>query len=237
MAVGGSAAATGAGLVGSSLLPLAALGAAAVGQSMLTGAVMAKTWNSWWPGRVRELVDSEGISRQEAMKRASAEWKSKGKSGGRMAKTTTVRGAPKLTAEIPMMVEAQPDLAAAWDVAQGVLDALRDNAAPRDDFRAFQRQAAAAFQRAKGDTSEADTAEYQMGQAIGRTLLLVAAQEGLTAADWQALTPPQLQADAGGVAGTAGSIIESLVGGATGLDIDVDGDGDSGLGDGILSLF
>ena len=202
-------------------------------------------WGEFWPDVVNDLVETEGISRQEAMSRASKLCKlEKQKKGDEKVTATKIKGAPSLKAEIEMVVQAIPDDAASWDIALGILDYLRDNAASKSDADVFRRQAAAARARAKGPTSEADSVEYRMGQAIGKTLLLVMADEGMTAADFVALTPPQLQANAGGIAGTVGAAGETLAG-LLGITTDLDGDGDqagisdaaNAVGGGLVSLF
>lgn len=140
-----------------------------------------------------------------------------------MSRETKLKGGGGLNSlrlEMPFVVEAQPDLAAAWDVAEGLLDFLQANATGSTDREAFARKAAAAFRRAKGDESQADGHEYRMGEAIGEVLLLVMAHRGLTADDWIAAAPPQLGSASGIVSGAAETVT-----GLLGINADVNNDG------------
>ena len=161
-----------------------------------------------------------------------------------MRETKLKGGFQTLRLELPLVVEAQPDLAALWDVAEGLIDFPQLNARGPSDREAFVRRAAAAYARAKGETSEADGHEYRMGEALGEVLLLVMAHRGLTADDWASYAPPQLGQQSGIVSGAA-----ETVGGILGLGVDVNDDGTQtsagdvvggvveGVAGGVLELF
>lgn len=115
----------------------------------------------------------------------------------RRVKESKLKGLDRLQSlrlEVPYLVEAEPDVAAAWDVAEGIVDYLLENARGIDDAAAFQRRAAAAYLRAKGGTSTGDQTEYELGKSLGETLLLVMAHRGMGQAHWQAMAPHQLGA-------------------------------------------
>ena len=246
----------------STALPLlAGLGAVA-----LQGGVMAVTkglagWRAYSEQRIPQL-QQQGLSYREAQRKAGEEFRQQSeekqtkpkRTRPTEMKETKVRGAPKMTASIPLVVDARPDEAAAWDIAQGIVDFLLENSAPEDDFTAFLRQAEATYQRAKGETPEADQAEYTMGKTIGSVVLQVIARNGLT---WDQLRPPQiagrvvtgpggvrrdLPEDTGGFSGFVSDVIESGIRQVPviGREVDIDGDGDVGgspNSPGTLELF
>ena len=197
------------------------------------------------------LLTEQGLSGAEAMKQISVEWAerkaataSSATPGGEMPNPTTkLKGGAAVQAmrlEVPFLVEAHPDLAAAWDVAEGLVDWLQDNAAGPSNREVFARRAAAAFARAKGETSQADAHEYRLGQALGEVLALVMSHRGLTANDWVAFTPPQL----GTASGAISTTIETVTG-LLGIATDINNDGSQAaagevVGDGleaVLGLF
>lgn len=176
--------------------------------------------------RMKELT-SQGMSGSDAMKQVAAEWNARKAAnngntteGGKMRETKMKGGLQTLRLELPLVVEANPDLAALWDVAEGVIDFLQLNARGDNDRQAFVRRAAAAFARAKGEASTADGHEYRMGEALGEVLLLVMAHRGLTADDWVSVTPPQLGQPSGVISGATESVSSLL-----GIQADVNDDG------------
>lgn len=194
---------------------------------------MAESWNEFWVRRAGELRGG-GMSQKDAMKQAGREWKKKkgrstrsggGNVGQRETKLKGAAGLGSIKAEIPFVVAATPDIAASWDIAEGILDYLRQNADP-SATDAFRAEAAAAFARAKGDSSQADSTEYQMGQAIAKTLVLVMAHRGLSKGDFQAMAPPQLPGVTGAVGAGLGGL-EAILG-TIGLNADLDQSGQQG---------
>lgn len=112
-----------------------------------------------------------------------------------MKRETTVKGgcAQRLSASIPLVVEAEPDIAAAWTIAEGIVDALSArNGLSQQEARA---KAAAMYARAHGIQSEADTVEHQFGEALAEALVYVLVHRGLS---WEELAPPELSGDAEG---------------------------------------
>lgn len=149
--------------------------------------------------RLGELTN-QGMQPKDAMKLIGEEWQAKKKQqknqGGPVSesklKGASAQSFKGLRLEVPYLVEAQPDLAAAWDVAEGLLDFLMENASGMTGAEAFRRRAAAAYARAKGATSEGDQNEYDLGRSLGEALLLVMAHRGLTQLQWVQMLPPQL---------------------------------------------
>lgn len=133
--------------------------------------------------------------------------------GAKMARTTTKTGSTpqSLRVSIPMVVDSDPDIAAAWDIAEGILDGL---AALSGGGSNIQREAAAAFARAKGDSSTADTTEHAFGKALAEALRLVAVHRGMSSAEWAALAPTSLGAGSS-VPGLPGVVLQ----GAGSLDL------------------
>lgn len=176
-----------------------------------------KSYREFMAERQPELR-AQGLSQGEAMRQIGEEWKAykanQGTSPDQAEPPKRKRGRPRkkqeekvkeskltgmarlqsLRLEVPYLVEARPDVAAAWDVAEGILDYLFENAAGIDESEAFERRALATYARAKGGTSQADMTEYELGQSLGETLLLVMAQRRVSAADWIGMVPPQLAA-------------------------------------------
>lgn len=158
-------------------------------------------YKEFMKARMKELVD-EGLTPSEAMKAVGQEWQARKESASTAASSSTpvkeskLKGAPgtfnHLRLEVPYLVEAQPDLSAAWDVAEGVLDFLMENAAGVSASEAFRRRAAAAYVRAKGGTSQGDQHEYELGRNLGEALLLVMAHRGVNQDQWIEMLPPQL---------------------------------------------
>lgn len=148
-----------------------------------------------------------------------------------MSRETEVRGGlHDLEARIPLVIESSPDIAAAWDIAEGVVDHLLDHAAKRDDHESAARRAAAAFQRAKGESHEADTAEHKLGQAVGAAMVLVLVHRGMKVGDWASMVPPELAGGGGGILASAGETVMGLLG----MEADFDESGDqSSIGGGI----
>ena len=212
-----------------------------LGLGLLVGGGMtaATTWSQFAKRRIGELQADHGMSYREAQKQAGREFKQGGKVASNR-KTTKLTGQRSLSAEIPYIVEASPDIAAAWDIAEGIVDGLIDNAAPRDDAAAFSRRADAAYARAKGPSVESDTVEYQMGTALAEAVLMVLSRRGVTADGWARMTPPQLPRNSRGVGAVGEGVLDIL-----GIGTDLDGDGDtSTVGDAVgtaaetvLSLF
>lgn len=166
-----------------------------------------------------------GLSPPEAMKQIGEEWRArKGRSpgGGRVSsrETKVSGGLRSLKAEVPLVVEASPDLSAAWDIAVGILDFLEEQATELDPYQSAARRASAVRARAKGSTSEADATEVQMGRAIGEVLVHVMVHRGMTGAEWAALQPKQLRPQGGAATGGAEALL-----GLLGLKVDLDGSG------------
>lgn len=195
-----------------------ALAGGAMSQAALDG------WRAFSAQRIPEL-QAEGMSYADAQKRAGKEYKEGRRAeGGTVsdgAKLKGVRGLSSLRAEIPFQVKAEPDLAAAWDIAEGLIDELMEHANPGNGD-AFRRQAAAAYARAKGITPEVDQTEHDFGRSIAKALILVLGHRGVTADDWAAMAPPEL--------GQASSFLSRGVEAVTGVDVNDDGDA-SGFGD------
>lgn len=105
-----------------------------------------------------------------------------------MRRETTVKGKlQSLSASIPLVVEAEPDIAAAWTIAEGIVDALSArNGLSQQEARA---KAAAMYARAHGIQSEADTVEHRFGEALAEALVYVVVHRGLS---WDELAPPEL---------------------------------------------
>lgn len=234
----------GSGVVAAEVLVPALLAAGgalvtATGATLVAGGATLSGLNAWRAFSSRRIpeLQEQGMSYRDAQKQAGEEFKKqKNKGGSPVAdgtKVKGVRGLSSLRAEVPYQVTAEPDLAAAWDIAEGVLDFLMSNANPGDG-QTFRREAAAAWARAKGETPEHDQTEHNLGQAIGKALLLVAAHRGVTADDWSRMTPPQLgqlssglsraaeavtgidvnnDGEVGGVADILGGVVEEVVGG------------------------
>ena len=150
--------------------------------------------------RLSELVD-EGMASKDAMKQIGKEWRAY-KAGSTPTQTPPVSTQPAqsklkgtrhtLRLELPYQIEAQPDLAAAWDVAEGIIDYLMENASGISAAQSFRQRAAAAYVRAKGGTSEGDQNEYELGRNLAEALLLVMAHRGFTQDEWVQMLPPQL---------------------------------------------
>lgn len=222
----------------------ATAGVATAAAALTTGDTMS-TYQDYLTERMPQLRD-QGISPKDAMRQIGHEWREKKKGGNAnkgadMPRETKMKGGlQSLRLELPLVVEAQPDLAALWDVAEGLVDFLLVNAKGTTDREAFVRRAAAAFARAKGETNEADGHEYRFGEALGEVLLLVMAHRGLTANEWVAMAPPQLGQESGIVSGA----VESATG-ILGLTTDVNDDGrQTSIGEvigtgveGVIGLF
>lgn len=106
-----------------------------------------------------------------------------------MKRETTVKGgcAQRLSASIPLVVEAEPDIAAAWTIAEGIVDGLAArNGVTQAEARS---KAAAMYARAHGIASEADTVEHRFGEALAEALVYVLVHRGLS---WEELAPPEL---------------------------------------------
>lgn len=214
---------------GSVLIPLALTGIAVGGAAVAGGAL--GSWRAWSAVRIPE-IQAEGKTYREAQRQAGREYKQQQINHNEGDKVTTkAKGSPKMTASIPLVVQAVPDEAAAWDIAQGVVDFLLTNASEETDYDAFARISEETYRRAKGLESDADELEYRMGQTIGSTILRVLAREGLT---WEQLSPPQI---AGRVVRTSSGTARLPQDNSTpGSDLiervpsigDVDGDGDDG---------
>lgn len=114
--------------------------------------------------------------------------------GVAVARTTRKTGTTpqSLRVSIPLAVEADPDIAAAWDIAEGLLDGLAMMSG--GGLGSIEREAAAAFARAKGESSEADTTEHAFGKALAEALRLVAVHRRMSAQEWSALAPTSLGA-------------------------------------------
>lgn len=179
-----------------------------------------KSYQEFMKERSAELREEQGLSQPEAMKIVGVEWKQYKQAQGEEralpdtqekprqrkrgrprkqkeegVKESKLRGLQSLKSlrlEVPYLVEAEPDVSAAWDVAEGIVDFLMENAVGVDEADAFQRRAMAAYMRAKGGTSQGDQTEYELGRSLGETLLLVMAYRGMTQLQWQAMSPPQL---------------------------------------------
>jgi len=194
-------------VVGARSVPVALVaGSAVLGASQVKrwaaeqiGEHVKESYREFMSRRQPELRAS-GMSQGEAMKQIGKEWKalkqsgsSPSQSGGQKVSETKLKGARSLQSlrlEVPYVAQAAPDLAAAWDVAEGLLDFLMSNASEQPD--AFRQRAIAAHARAKGLGSQGDQTEYELGQNLGEALLLVMAYRGLSSGDWLEMSPPQL---------------------------------------------
>lgn len=170
---------------------------------------------------------AEGLTPADAMKQIGQEWSARknrgGSSVGSSRETKVTGGLRSLKAEVPLVVEANPDIAAAWDIAVGILDFLEEQATELDPYQTAARRAASLRARAKGDTSEADTAEVQMGRAVGEVLVHVMVHRGMTGAEWAALQPKQLRPEGSTMATAAEGLL-----GLLGLQVDLDKSGTQG---------
>lgn len=153
-----------------------------------------------------------------------------------------IKGLPQtLKFEMPYKVDASPELSAAWDVCVGLVDGLqRDGQKPNPVAVAKQMEAAA-----RGESSDADNAEQELGRNIAKLFPYVLLAMGIGKAQWSDLRPELLDdATFDGSADDAPkkgpSLVEvatntaiDVVTGAAGqlIDLDLDGDGDSeGIG-------
>ena len=152
--------------------------------------------------RLTHYKETQDLNPNEAMKLIGPEWQQFKADHQKVTsvpstpiKQSKLKGAQSMRSlhlEMPYHIESQPDLAAAWDVAEGILDFLLTNAAGITQVEAFRRQAASAYARAKGMSSEGDHNEYELGQNLGQTLLLVMAHRGMTQNQWIEMLPPQI---------------------------------------------
>lgn len=177
----------------------------------------------------------KGLSPADAMKQIGEEWSARkarggGGSVGNSRETRVTGGLRSLKAEVPLVVQANPDIAAAWDIAAGILDYLEEQATELDPYQSAARRAAVLRARAKGESSEADTAEVQMGRAIGEVLISVMVHRGMTGAQWDALRPKQLRPEGGALTDAAEGLL-----GLLGLSVDLDKSGTQGTLSGLAS--
>lgn len=159
------------------------------------------TYQDFLKKRLAHYKQTQDLPPKEAMKLIGPEWQqfkadhqTVTSAPSSPIKQSTLKGqsARSLRLEVPYHYDSQPDLAAAWDVAEGLLDFLFSNAAGVTQAEAFRRQAASAYARAKGLSSQGDQNEYELGQNLGQTLLLVMAHRGLTQDTWVEMLPPQI---------------------------------------------
>jgi hypothetical protein len=163
--------------------------------------IMDISYQDFLKKRLAHYKQSEGLNPKDAMKLIGPEWQAFKEDHHTVTTPSTssvkqsiLKGqAPRsLRLEMPYHYDSQPDLAAAWDVAEGILDFLSSNAAGMSQVAAFRRQAASAYARAKGMSSEGDHNEYELGQNLGQTLLLVMAHRGMSQNQWVEMLPPQI---------------------------------------------
>lgn len=142
---------------------------------------------------------------------ASSKTKEAAMPARKRATKTTGASVRSLAVSIPMEVESGPQIHAAWDIGEGLLDGLRELSS-QAGAGSLQIEAAAAFQRAKGETSEADSTEYTFGRALAQAVAYVAAHRGMSPAEWAALAPEGLGSGGAGASGVLGSLSSSLPG-------------------------
>lgn len=168
-------------------------------RALKEGINVANKWNEWIAERVPELME-QGLSHGTAMDQARDEYRQRnqnsedGEMGEKKPATSKLVGAGRVDAmrlEVPYMLEAGPDLAAAWDVAEGILDYLLEESQGRTGAEALRRRAASAYRRAHGG-SPGDQMEQDLGQSLGEALVLVMIHRGITPQDWINMLPPDL---------------------------------------------
>lgn len=130
---------------------------------------------------------------------------------GTMPRETTTNARQTLRLSIPLATDVHPDMSAAIDVAEGIVDglsALQGNNANN----ALKMEAAAAYEkaRAKGGKSNGDQLEYDLGKHLAKAIQLVCVHRGITAAQWKAMTPPGLFT--GERDYTGGAVVDYFVG-------------------------
>ena len=173
-------------------------------RALKEGINVANKWNEWIAERVPELME-QGLSHGAAMDQARDEYRQRnqnsedGEMGEKKPATSKLVGAGRVDAmrlEVPYMLEAGPDLAAAWDVAEGILDYLLEESQGRTGAEALRRRAASAYRRAHGG-SPGDQMEQDLGQSLGEALVLVMIHRGITPQDWINMLPPDLMSASG----------------------------------------
>lgn len=195
------------------------------------------TWTRWRGYRISELMKAEGMSRDEAEKRARQEYNALYKDGpypeqlgGDGPPQSTLTGADGLhvanmSLNVPYKVDVEPDIAAAWDVAEGVLLYLQEQARGTTRGELVRRKASMAYRRARGGT-QADDHENDMGKAVGEALVMVMVHYGVTPSDWAQMVPPDVIA-----ASLAPANTNQAPGRAPGVDAS------DQLGGDVLSVF
>jgi len=165
--------------------------------------------------------------RKATPSKSTARKRTTSKGGSVPRKTTTTGTTPKsMRVSIPLTLDPEPSMAAAWDIAEGIVDGL---AQLQNDDAGIQQEARAAYQEAKGIKEESDRVEYQFGLAMAKAIQLVCVQRGYTATAWRALQPPGLGGTRdylggglidyavgaegeSGAMGIAGDLLENVVG-------------------------
>jgi len=172
------------------------------------------TWNEFRVQKHREGLSLAATSK--AWKAYKAEHQPQ---GANMAKESRLTGSGRtFEFRIPGQPVIQLSKAVTYDIARGMLQALREGAISRDD--GFAQEAAAVLLEAKGEQPEADSIETQFGKMVGEVLKYVLQNEGVTQAEWTNLYPEEMREagffDAfgfdspGGPAVTPGEIAEAL---------------------------
>lgn len=143
---------------------------------------------------------------------------------------------------MPLVQPTEPDIAAAWDIAEGIVAGLVAQSGLADDIDNARAEADAAFARARGEQtkdSKRNQQEYDLGEHIAKAVVYVMLRRGFTAEDWAKMMPKVIASSGPreeGLLSTAGDFAENFLSGISMgiLDIDIDGDGDGAGGLGML---
>lgn len=122
------------------------------------------------------------LSGDQARSLASQAWESL--KGSAAAGRKEQGSGEELSVRLPVVPQRELGEAAGLDIARGVIDYLLEHASQPTSREVLESRARKVLESARGETSQADMEEHQIGYHVGEMLVLLAVDMGI---DWSEL--------------------------------------------------